>query len=288
MIYLLLVLSIFLAVFKSSVYNHYAKGDSPDTNGVFRYNAVCYGIAAVVALIVGIGSSLSAGTFWVAILYAVVVFSMQALSISAMTIGPMGATSLLLLYGMIIPSVAGPIFWHEPFSIWQGVGVLLVLFSMWLLGENNPEDKSANKKWIILALLCFLFSGLAGLSEKIHQSTDGRNERMMFLFIACVFMLAFSLIGMLFVKKTPEKKTNVKSILAHGGISGILVGIYAPINLTLAGSLDSLIYYPVANGGALLLTVIISVLVFREKCTKRRLLGFITGFLSILLLSLPI
>jgi multidrug transporter EmrE-like cation transporter len=44
----------------------------------------------------------------------------------------------------------------------------------------------------------------------------------------------------------------------------------------------------VANGGALLLTVLISVAVFREKLSARRLAGFLLGLLSIVLLSLPV
>ena len=70
--------------------------------------------------------------------------------------------------------------------------------------------------------------------------------------------------------------------------SGAIVSFYSQINLTLAGSLDSLIYYPVANGGALLLTVLVSAVVFREKLTGRRLVGFIAGLASIILLSVPV
>lgn len=286
MMYLLLVLSIVMAVVKSSIYNNYAKKESPDMGGIFRFNAVSYGVAVIVALCCGIGVSLSAATVFSAIFYALIVCSLQGLSVYAMRIGPMSATTLMVLYGMIIPSIAGPIFWKEKFGLMQGIGILLVLASMWLLRDNGTENKSASKKWGFFAIICFFLSGFAGLAEKIHQSTDGRNERTMFLFIAYLIMFLISVVGIIITKKNSKKAESLKSVTVNGGISGIIIGFYALINLTLAGNLDSMIYYPVANGGALILTVLMSVAVFKEKCTKRYIGGFIIGFLSIMLLSL--
>ena len=288
MSYLLLFASIFLAVLKSSVYNNYAKSEKPDTDGIFLFNTVGYGVAVIAYLCFGIGGKLSPATFYSAIFYAASVCSLQALTIAAMKIGSMSSTSLMVLYGMIIPSIAGPIFWKEDFSFWQGVGIVLILISMWLLSKDGSKEESANNKWKLLAVLCFVLSGFAGLAEKIHQSTDGRNERTMFLFAAYLIMFIVSVVGYLILRKRNKEKVHSKPILISGGITGIIVALYGLTNLTLAGTLDSLIYYPVANGGALLFTVLISVTLFKEKCTKRHIWGFISGFAAILLLSLPI
>lgn len=285
MIYLLLLLSIVLGVVKSSVYNQYAKTEKPDIGGIFRFNAVSYGTAAVVALLCGVEKSLSPVTVACAFGYAVVVFSLQAMSVAAMTVGPMSLTSLFVLYGMIIPSLAGPIFWHEPFGVLQGVGIAVMLLSIWMLREKN-SGVAANKRWAWMAAVCFVLSGMAGVMEKIHQTSEAKAERLMFLFTACTMMFLFSVIGYCAVGKR-SKKAAGRAFLLFGGISGAIVGFYSQINLTLAGELNSLIYYPVANGGALLLTVFISVAVFREKLTGRRLAGFLLGLLSIVLLSLP-
>ncbi len=288
MMYLLLALSIVLAVVKSGVYNNYAKNEKPGMNSIFKFNAISYGIAGIVALCFGIGKSLSMATLLLAICYAVVVCLLQALSVLAMKMGPMSATSLMSLYGMIIPSIAGPIFWKEKFGIIQAIGVVLVLVSMWLLRKEETQNKTADKKWGVIVTIVFILSGLAGLIEKIHQSTDGRGEKTMFLFVAYIIMFLISVFGLLVSKKQSGKANSLRSVALNGGISGIIIGFYAFINLTLAGNLDSMIYYPVANGGALLLTVLLSVTVFHEKCTKRHIEGFIIGFLSIILLSLPI
>ena len=49
--YILLAISILLAVCKSSLYNSYAKRNTPTLRETFSFNAVSYGAATVIALI---------------------------------------------------------------------------------------------------------------------------------------------------------------------------------------------------------------------------------------------
>ena len=285
--YILLALSVFLAVLKTTIYNSYAKKVDPDSAGVMRFNAISYGIAAIIAFGIGVGSSVSLSTLIVAVFYAVVVCSLQTLSVIAMKIGPMSSTSLMVLYGMIIPAIAGPIFWKEKISILAVIGIIFILASMWLLRKEEAQSKAISKRWSALVTILFFLSGFAGVLEKIHQSTDGREEKSMFLFVAYLIMFFVSVVGY-FANRKNTGAESLKPMMAYGGISGIVIGVYAFTNLTLAGGLNSMIYYPVANGGAMLFTVLISVAVFKEKCTKRHIVGFAIGFISILLLSLPI
>jgi len=284
---LLLSLSILLGVCKSAVYNRYAKSEAPDTAGIFRFNAFSYGTAALITLCFGIGGTVSLSTLLSAVVYAFTVFSLQALSVAAMTVGPMSLTSLFILYGMIIPSVAGPVFWREPFGIPQIAGMTLMLASVWMLREKEGASVKGHRQWGIMAGICFILSGMAGVIEKVHQSTDGREERRMFLFAAFTLMFLLSVSGSLAVKRSARRPSFVKPAVLLGMASGAIASVYSQINLTLAGSLDSLIYYPVANGGALLLTVLISAVVFREKLSGKRLAGFFMGLCAIILLSLP-
>lgn len=284
---LLLIVSIVVAVVKSSVYNRFAKKANPDLNGIFGFNMVSYGIAALAALLSGLGTDVSLATIVCALFYGVIVCSLQGLSVYAMKIGPMSTTSLVVLYGMVIPMIAGPIFWKEPLSVLQLVGTVMIIVSIWLINKKEADSRPAEKKWIWIIIILFFLSGFAGLMEKIHQSTSGRDEKSMFLFSAYLIMFVISLFGKLLTRKNGTKG-NQKTTALYGSISGIIIFGYALVNLTLAGNLDSMIYYPVSNGGAFILTVLVSVAVFGEKCTKKQVFGFVTGLLSVLLLSLPV
>ncbi len=290
--YLLLAASICLCVFKSSLYNVYAKNASPSISATFGFNAVTYGVAALVALVLLLFDKTTASlpTVLCALGYAAVVVSLQTLSIMALKVGAMSLTAIAVMYGMIIPSVAGPIFWHEPTGALQIVGICVMILSLWLLRERREGGaRVAAKGWIPLALLCFLFSGMAGVMEKIHQSTQGKDEKATFVLFACLFMLLFSAVGYLV---TSAKKKNdgipVRPVLTFGAVSGLVMGFYSTVNLTLAGLLDSMIYYPVANGGAMVLTVVVSCLVFKEKFDLARICGAVIGIVGIVLLSIPV
>lgn len=283
--YVLLCVSIVLAVVKSAFYNKYAKSEKPDFGGILAFNAVCYGAALVTSFFFGIKLTFSIPTVICAFFYAINVCLLQGLSVYAMKLGPMTASSLISLYGMIIPTISGPLFWHEPFGIIQFSGVTLMLISMFLLSVNERSNKNIDKKWFPVIIAVFFLSGMAGVIEKIHQSTDGRNEKAQFLCIAYLIMFVISLCGRFMLTNKSKKIVSVKRVSLIGIISGVIIGVYALTNLTLAGKLNSTVYYPVANGGALILTVVVSATVFHERCTVKQLVGIIIGLVSVILLS---
>ena len=69
-------------------------------------------------------------------------------------------------------------------------------------------------------------------------------------------------------------------------LTGLVIIGYNRINLTLAGALPTMIYYPISSGGAVLLTLIVSILIFHEPVKKKVVLCFRFGAAAILLLGL--
>ena len=59
------------------------------------------------------------------------------------------------------------------------------------------------------------------------------------------------------------------------------------LNLLLSGMMDSAVFFPIVNGGPLLLTTLSSFLIFKEKPTLRKCVGILPGILSVLLLCNP-
>lgn len=289
--YFLLLVSILLTVCKSSLYNIYAKRATPTLCATFTFNAVSYGTAAAVALVLLLlgDRSLSLSTVLCAAAYAVTVFSLQTLSVTAMKVGAMSLTAISVMYGMIIPSLAGPIFWREPFGALQAAGILLMVASLWLLrGKGGTKSGRISPKWIPLAVLCFLLSGMAGVIEKIHQSTDCKDEKGTFVLLACLIMLVFSLAASAITYRKGKTGILPKQTALIGAASGAIIGAYSTVNLTLAGALASIVYYPVANGGAMLLTVLVSYLIFKEKPDRYRIIGTLIGLCGIVCLSIPV
>jgi len=58
------------------------------------------------------------------------------------------------------------------------------------------------------------------------------------------------------------------------------------INLKLSGLLPSQLFFPLVNGSAIVLSSLMSVIIFREKLSKRQTVGLIGGIVSLVAICL--
>ena len=58
-------------------------------------------------------------------------------------------------------------------------------------------------------------------------------------------------------------------------------------NLYLSGVMDSAVFFPIVNGGGLVLTTLAAVLLFREKLSKKQWIGVLVGIASVVFLCNP-
>ena len=115
--------------------------------------------------------------------------------------------------------------------------------------------------FLIIAFIgSFLFSSGNLLIEKIH--TGGRKEP-------------------LFSSKASASLLTVLFCAA-----GIGIALNNLINLYLSGVVESAIFFPIVNGGGLVLITVASLVFFREKLSGRQWLGMAFGTAAVLLLCL--
>lgn len=284
--YVLLACSIILAVVKSAFVKKYSV-HAPDKNSrIFFFNLVAYGLAAIIQLSITSIPSFSLWTLLPCAGYAVSCYLMQLFLMKSMSIGSMALSSLFCMYGMLIPTVVGPLFFGEAFSLGKGIGILLMIIAIYFSSNMNKENSSLGKKWLIFALLTMLFSGMIGVFEKIHQTGPDKSDIHSFLSSAFILIAILNAFTLLAVKKKENESANLKSGLLIAILTGLVVAFYNKINLILAGALDTMIYYPISSGGAILLTLITSVIIFREPLKKNHILCFIFGTVAILLLGI--
>ena len=89
-------------------------------------------------------------------------------------------------------------------------------------------------------------------------------------------------------EKTPvlDRKTAVWVLVVLFAAGGIGIALNNLINLYLSGVVASAVFFPIVNGGGLVLITVASVLFFREKLTPRQWLGLASGLAATLLLCL--
>ena len=64
------------------------------------------------------------------------------------------------------------------------------------------------------------------------------------------------------------------------------MGLANLLNTYLAGVFESVITFPVVNGGRILLTTVLGAILFREKTNLRQKIGILCGFIAIVLIAI--
>jgi len=269
---------------------------------VFAFNTVSSVVSFFVLLIWCGVKPTSTFTFCLALVFGTVTALQAIATMKALQTGPMSYSNVIISSSTLITALSGYFFFGETIEWPQYVGIALMFISFFLAIEKDKNGKSASLRWMAFCLLAFCCSGGVGIMQKT-ESTHHKDELGTFLVLAFVVATLFSAVmtWILWSKekkaKTEDGKTELplfekngwKTLLIPGCM--ILMGISAAVNnqlnLSLSGRLPSAVFFPVVNGGALVLSSLAAVLIFREKLSVRRWIGVAIGTASVILLCNP-
>ena len=254
----------------------------------YVYTAITSLVSAILLAVLGDLGSISLFTVLLGLAFGIVTALQSVFYLKAFEIGPFSYTTVIVTLSTIIPTLSGCIFWDEKISIPQIIGIILMVVCM-ILSVDFGTDRLGSVRWLIYTLIAFLATGIIGVFQKWHQSTEYSSELDVFLVIAFAVSFLFSL-GAAFV--TGGIRGTVRDVGAELSakrlllivISGACVAVNNKINLYLSGVMDSAVFFPVVNGGGLLLNAIASVVVFREHLGVKKWVGIGIGILALLLL----
>ena len=257
------------------------------------YNAIVSIVSVIVLLVISDNLNLSAFTVGLGIVFGMVTALGQIFSLKAFEVGPFAYTCVIASLSTIIPALSGHFIWKEQISSIQVVGMLLmvVCFVCSVDFSKREEKKKPLSMWFVYTFLTFLCTGFVGVMQKWHQNTVHKTELDGFLVIAFTVSFLYSLGCFLLssVKKPEERRIVLKKDL--GTVTFLLIvlgGVCAAannkLNLYLSGVMDSAVFFPVVNGGGLVLTTIASLAIFKERLSAQKWVGVMIGIVSVLLL----
>lgn len=277
------------------VRTYYSKNVSSTMDGYHLFNAVSSLTCGVALLILSGGNfSISVYTIIMAVIFGIITALQQVTNSAALSLGPWSYTSVIISMSTVITALSGTLFFDEDIRLTQifGIGLMIICLILSVKKEEGDKKKKSIRWFIICIIACFC-SGGVGIMQKIHQSSDHRHELTMFLIIAFVCSFIFSagnLLVALIRKKGQTQlfdKKSAPSLLAVLFIgAGVGIALNNLINLYLSGVVDSAIFFPVVNGGGLILITIASFIFFKEKLTVRQRIGMSFGIAATLLLCI--
>ena len=128
---------------------------------------------------------------------------------------------------------------------------------------------------------------MVAVTQKYHQNTVHKDELASFVMLGLLFAAALSFVVAV-VKRAKAQKPPPPAFSDVGFvlIAGLCIGLQNLLNVFLAGKLAAAIQFPVYNIGSMILTGALGIVLFKERNTRRQLIGFAVGCVSILIIGL--
>ncbi len=226
--------------------------------------------------------------FLMAFLIGVLFFaSFVIIGVSTKLVG-LSITTVAAKMSTVIPIVFSIIYFSENISILKVLGVLIAVIGVVLTvyKPSEKENKKVNVYEILIPIILFIGMGTSDSLMKYsqHNFLDSSNIA---LFNSSLFYISLvsSLIYVIVTKRI--KGLLNKNIWIFGAILGVLnfYGVFFFIKALGSEIFDSSIIFGINNVGIVSLSVLIGLLIFKEKLLNINKIGVGISILAIIILS---
>lgn len=221
--------------------------------------------------------------FFVAIVIGIsfiIMFYLFALSSAKAGIAITAVSSKM---SVLIPVIAGFLFYGDSISYIKVLAIVLALFSFLLVFWKRKRVK-IDYRILLLPILIFLGSGINDLLTKHAHYNYLMNDEALFLTTIFFFSFIFSLISVAAITIIKGQQISGVSLLF-----GLIVGV---VNfgtmyylLKALSQFEASVLFPILNVSVVLASSVIGILFFKERLTKLNWAGVLMAALSIVLIS---
>lgn len=288
MVWGLFLFSLIASVAQSTLMNEFSKRRMQSSCDLYLYNLITCAVAAVAMLLYGGIPQVSLFTLLLGVAFGLATNLGAVFKLLALRSGAMCYTLLIITAQMMIPALSGALVWDEPLSALKILGALLMFVSVALSIEYKAEKK-ATLRWFLYCVAALLCSGSVGVMQKVLGYSDYSQEQNGFLLVAMLVSALFALGSFLYRRYGKGEVPTLKLLSAAtpaAAINGVCMVVCNVVNLYLAAVMPSILFFPLFNGGALLLLTAVAFLVFRERLNRVQTVGFLIGVAAVFLLCL--
>ncbi len=217
--------------------------------------------------------------------FAVSFGSAAFFSFMAVQVGSMSLTSLAVSYSLVIPTMYGLTRPEESVSVTLVVGVLLLLGSLFLVNAKK-EEAAFSLRWLLYAVLAFLGNGVCSTVQTMQQHRFDGQYKSEFM-LSAMFLLSVFFFAVAFTRRKKVVFSCVKQgwpAMVTNGLCNGTVNLF--VMLLVSGGMAASVMFPVISGGGLILTTLLSVVVYREKLSVPQYIGLAMGTASVVLMNL--
>ena len=194
--------------------------------------------------------------------------------------------------GVIIPLVFCNILYDEPIGVVDAICVALILVGVYLISATGNGEKG---KWtlggIALLLVTMLFCGASSLCQKMYANEFPDANALVYNFYVYVFAAASLLVISIVLTIKDREPIGVslkvvKPIWLYVLIMAACLFLNSYFNTLAASHLAAVVLYPVSQGLAMILSLLMAVLIFKEKINAKAGVGIALTLAAIVLLNI--
>ena len=210
----------------------------------------------------------------------------------AMQCGPLSYTVFFFSASMLIPAVAGILFFRERPAVSTLMGVLLFLGAFYLISvPGAPKEGRGGRKWLILALLTWALNGSLAVVSKTQQTLMGGEE-----------VLSYMLVSFTAAALSAGGAYLVLLLRSGEGSAGDLAGLRSsliPLLGAAAGTgggniiitylssrMEGAYLFPLVQGSVMILVTLYSLVFLKERISKIGAAGILLGLAGIVVINL--
>ena len=233
---------------------------------------------------------------------ATLVLKPAPLNLRAIGLGVCGGTSMFVAIGtffyvvrygylsvawaiinlsVMIPVLASVAFWHEAPNVWQLVGLVFVVVALLSFVQvKGLSQVIAHPKGLVYLIVSFICSGIGATTAKaLHEwQLDGYlMTYLLSLYVSCAFL---AVLYQAYRRVVPRR-----GAMLYGAFMGTMNACGYTAMVIALSQLPALIAFPVRSSVNLVLTSIISVIVWNEQLGRRGWAGLAYAVLAIWLLN---
>ncbi len=196
---------------------------------------------------------------------------------------------VFLMLGTLVPLIASMLIWDEgiTFSQWIGMAVLFAAVLIMCSYNNSIKSRMTVSSFLLL-FLCGVANGLADLSQKLFVKYVADGSVAVFNFYTYLFAALILIAATLLFNRaaTPLKNTELRKTFGYIAVMAVCLFLHSYFKTLAAGHLSAVLLYPLSQGAALILSSVMSVLLFKERMTAKGVVGICLAFCGLIIINL--
>ncbi len=204
-----------------------------------------------------------------------------------------------LLTGVIIPMALCAILYGESITLWQWIGIAVLMLAGYIMCTYNAGLKGRMKlSTILLLFLCAAGNGFADFSQKMFVKANSGIDVAVFNLYTYIFAtLALLLCFPIFRAKDKRSVAQngesfsspiavVKPIVGYVSVMALCLFLNSYFKTAAAQYLTATQIYPIVQGGSLVCSMLMAHFLFKEKINLRAVVGIVLCLAALLIINL--